>query len=160
MARGLQVALMVLLGAALVLLVASSVEQWIPGTRAEMSVPVLSAPTGRVRVDVRNAGGVSGMAASATDLLRETGYDVVDFGNASSFGTDSSVVIDRVGDLEMAAGVAQALGVTRVVSAPDSNLFVDVTVRLGADWSPGLSPRRRAAERSWMDRVRDLFRSR
>ena len=42
---------------------------------------------------------------------------------------------DRIGNLPKAAVVAEALGVRSVTSEPDPNLFVDVTVMLGAEWS-------------------------
>jgi hypothetical protein len=96
-----------------------------------------SPPVGRVRVEVLNAGGVPGQARAATDLLRDIGFDVVQFGNADTFDRDSSRVLDRVGRPELARAVAQALGVHEVVSEPDPNLFVDVTVLLGRDWQVG-----------------------
>ena len=49
---------------------------------------------GRVTVEVLNAGGVSGMARAATVALRSAGFDVVSFGNASSFDQVESVVVD------------------------------------------------------------------
>ena len=93
----------------------------------------------RVRVEVLNGGGVAGAAWDATQALRDSGFDVVGFGNAGTYSDDSSVVMDRVGDLETARRAADALGITQVVSEPDSTLFVDVTVRLGPDW-PELGP--------------------
>lgn len=135
MGRHLTTAATVACGLTLLLLVGSAVEQWIPGTRRTLDSEAFTRPTRRVTVDVRNGGGVTGAARAATERLRETGYDVVSFGNASSFDLEASVVIDRVGDLEMAAHVAQVLGIGRVQAEPDPNLFVDVTVRLGADWS-------------------------
>ncbi len=143
-------------GVALVVLLGSAVEQWIPGTRERLDVEALTAPSRRVTVDVRNAGGVAGAARTATERLRGIGYDVVQFGNAASFGADSSVVLDRVGDLETAAALAQALGIRRVVSQPDSNLYVDVTVRLGAEWEvPDASDREGGwwRARAWWSRV-------
>ena len=125
---------------ALVLLAGSAVEQWIPGTRERLDGEVLSAPSRRVTVDVRNGGGVPGVARTATERLRAIGYDVVRFGNDDAFDLDSSVVVDRIDDLEMAAAVAQALGILTVRSDPDPNLFVDVTVRLGADWTADPPP--------------------
>lgn len=138
----------VVCGAALVILLGSAVEQWVPGTRERLEVEALTAPTRRVTVDVRNAGGVAGVARAATERLREIGYDVVQFGNAGAFGPDSSVVLDRVGDLETAAAVAQALGIRTVQSEPNPNLYVDVTVRLGAEWQvPGTGE----ADGGWWD---------
>lgn len=89
---------------------------------------------GRIRVEVLNAGGVGGAARSATDRLRDAGFDVVYFGNADEFGRDTSVVLDRVGELAPARGVADALGIRSVRSVPDSNLYLDVSVWLGTDW--------------------------
>ena len=124
-----------LVAAAAVLLVGSGLGQWVPEDRAPEGGPMMSPGEDRVTVDVRNAGGVDGMARTATGHLRASGFDVVSLGNAGTFGEDKTVVIDRVGDPEKAGAVAHALGVARVTSEPDSNLFVDVTVRLGSDWS-------------------------
>ncbi|HEX7119038.1 MAG TPA: LytR C-terminal domain-containing protein [Longimicrobiales bacterium] len=105
----------------------------------------------RVRVEVLNAAGRSGLAREATRRLRERGFDVVYFGNADAFGRDSSIVLDRVGEPDAAEEVAAALGIRRVASEPDSSLLLEVTVLLGLDWpppepdrSPGLGERIRA----------------
>jgi LytR cell envelope-related transcriptional attenuator len=94
-----------------------------------------SPPAERVRVEVLNAGGVSGKARAATEALRDIGFDVVSFGNAGTFDRASTSVVDRVGRPELARAVADVLGVSDVVSDPDPNLFVDVTVLLGRDWN-------------------------
>jgi hypothetical protein len=108
-----------------------------PGARA----------SGRVRVEVRNGSGRSGLAKSATDVLRSQGFDVVFYGNAAAFDRDSSVVLDRVGRVEMARSVADALGIPRVLSEPDSNLYLDATVVLGEDWTaPEPEPPPQAAD--------------
>ena len=91
----------------------------------------------RVRVEVQNGGGVTGMARTATDVLRTAGFDVVKFGNARAFDPGRpSVVIDRVGRDEAAHAIAKALGIDNVLSEPDPNLYVDVTVVLGSPWQP------------------------
>ena len=94
----------------------------------------LAPPVERVRVEVLNAGGVAGRARLATERLREIGFDVVSFGNAGTFDRETTAVVDRVGRPELAQAVARVLGVEAVVSEPDPNLFVDVTVLLGKDW--------------------------
>ena len=103
---------------------------------AVVEEPVGPRPTGRerVRVEVLNAGGVSGAARAATGHLRDAGFDVVYFGNAERFGRDTSLVLDRVGRLAAARDVADALGIRNVRSLPDSNLYLDVSVWLGTDW--------------------------
>jgi hypothetical protein len=88
----------------------------------------------RIRVEVLNAGGVRGMAAEARDGLRDEGFDVVHYGNASSFGREASVVLHRSGELGAAQAVAAALGIGEVRSEPDSTLMVEVTVLLGSTW--------------------------
>lgn len=94
---------------------------------------------GRVRVDVQNGGGVTGMASAATDILRPVGFDVVKIGNAPTFDPDRpSVVIDRIGRVDQAQAVAKALGIDNVLSEPDANLYVDVTVVLGREWNPAV----------------------
>ncbi|HEX6911570.1 MAG TPA: LytR C-terminal domain-containing protein [Longimicrobium sp.] len=92
-------------------------------------------PTERVRVEVLNASGVPGLARKATDVLRDGGYDVVSFGNGPDFAPDSSLVLDRVGRMELARSVADAVQIPRVYARPDSNVYVDVTVVLGRDWA-------------------------
>ena len=90
----------------------------------------------RVRVEVYNAGGVSGMAREATGVLRDAGFDVVTFDNAAAFDPErESEVVDRVGRADMAEAVAATLGIDNVLSDPDPNLYVDVTVVLGREWS-------------------------
>lgn len=126
-------ALLIVLPAGLMVLLGSALMHWLPDILAG---PAASPAEERVTIDVRNAGGVSGMARAATQRLRSSGFDVVGMGNAVRMDLDSSVVIDRTGNLQVAAEVAEVLGIKRVTSDPDLNLFVDVSVQLGADWRP------------------------
>lgn len=89
-----------------------------------------------VRVEVLNAGGEPGVARAATQVLRDRRFDVVFYGNAARFDLDSSVVLARTASTEPAERVARALGISRVRTAPDSTLYLEVTVRLGRDWQP------------------------
>ena len=107
----------------------------------------------RVRVEVLNASGERGMAGLATDELRDLGFDVVYFGNAETFDLESSVVLDRAGRLDAARSVADALGIRTIRSEPDSNLYLDTTVRLGRDWVPAgeRTVQEEPEERPWWD---------
>jgi hypothetical protein len=102
-----------------------------PGTSEPGGAP---RPAGRVRVEVLNASGVPGLAAKGRTMLRDRGFDVVYVGNASGYAPDTSVVLDRVGRMELARSVADEMAIPRVLARPDSNVFVDVTVVLGKDW--------------------------
>lgn len=94
----------------------------------------------RVVVEVLNASRRPGQARIATRVLRRSGIDVVAFGNAptGSAELDSTRIIIRRGDTGTGRRVRAALGVGAVVSDPDPELLVDVTVLLGADFAPRL----------------------
>ncbi len=111
-------------------------------------------PGARVRVEVLNAGGVRGMAAAATDELRDAGFDVVYYGNAGRFDAEASEVVLRWGLRENAAAVAEALGIERVLVDMDSTLLVEVTVRIGSEWK-ARTDREAPGERGLEDRNRD-----
>jgi hypothetical protein len=96
-------------------------------------------PAQRVRVQVLNATSTHGLARVATDVLRDRGFDVVEMGNARGFSPETSVVLDRVGNLDLARETADALGIHRVEARRDSNLVLDVTVVLGKDWKAPVS---------------------
>jgi hypothetical protein len=105
-----------------------------PSVGAARPGPAANPAARRIRVQVLNASGRSGLAREATRVLRDGGFDVLEFGNGSNFPPDSSVVLDRVGNLPQARQVADALGIRRVSARPDANLYLDVTVVLGRDW--------------------------
>lgn len=102
-------------------------------TLDESGVP---SPENRVMVEVLNGSGVPGVAAAATDLLRDLGLDVVYFGNEGSFGRETSEVVDRTGRDGARDAVSRALGIPSVRAESDTTRLVDVTVFLGSDWNP------------------------
>ena len=106
----------------------------------------------RLKVEVLNAGGVSGLARLATEHLRDRGFDVVYMGNAGDFEQEATVVVARTADIDAARRIARALGTDSVVVEPDPQLFVDATVRLGKDWPAGDAVV--ADEPGFLDRVR------
>ena len=89
----------------------------------------------RIRVEVLNATNTRGLARRATRHLRDRGFDVVGMGNAEEM-RESTLVIDRTGRSDWAQLVAAALGGARVETRPDSSRYLDVTVLLGASWTP------------------------
>ncbi|HKY61108.1 MAG TPA: LytR C-terminal domain-containing protein [Gemmatimonadota bacterium] len=127
------------------------------------SVPPLS--RARIRIEVRNGSGTAGAAERVTEILRRRGFDVVDFGNADRFDYERTVVLDRIGRPEYAREVAAAFQGLPIESAPDSSLYLDVTVRIGRDLEEVLDPAdQEAAEgegwRRWLRRIPGLDRLR
>jgi hypothetical protein len=127
------------------------------------SVPSLS--RARIRIEVRNGSGKAGAAERVTELLRRRGFDVVDFGNADRFDHQRTVVLDRIGRPEYAREVAAAFQGLPIESAPDSSLYLDVTVRIGRDLEQVLDRAdEEAAEgggwRRWLGRIPGLDRLR
>ena len=136
-----------IIAAAALLLVIGAVAAWrlTGGTPAVLGGPALAAgearaPEGvRIRVEVLNATRTRGLARRATRHLRDRGFDVVLVGTSSET-QDSTVVLDRTGHPDWAALVAEAMGGARVRSAPDSLRYLDITVLVGASWSPPSEP--------------------
>ena len=129
--------------AAATIAVLGAVGSWVlaPGGAAPLvGRPDARAPDGvRIRVEVLNATRTRGLARRATRQLRDRGFDVVGTGNADA-RRDSTVVLDRSGHPEWAQLVADALGGAAVESRPDSSRYLDVTVLLGASWTPAPEP--------------------
>lgn len=130
--RAVAVVLVILLAGAFL---GSAYSQWRTSPHVPRDSIRVADLGGVVRVEVLNAGGTQRVARDATDRLRTVGFDVVYFGNADSFDRDSSVVLDRTHRLDAARAVADALGIRNVRSDPDSNLYLDVSVLLGKEWS-------------------------
>lgn len=106
----------------------------------ELAEAVIPTPESRITIEVLNGGGVQGAASRATELLRENGFDVVYFGNESSFGRTSSVVLERLPLDGASAAAGRVLGISEVRSEPDTTRLVDLTVLLGSDWDPEAPP--------------------
>jgi hypothetical protein len=113
------------------------------GTPPTESISTYSSPTiagrdDRIRVEVLNGAGINGLARQVTERLRDEGFDVVYYGNASA-PQDSTTILDRLGKVEEVRSVGTALGVDRIVTAIDTTLYLEATVILGRDW-PTLEP--------------------
>jgi len=119
----------------------SALSQWwtTPLPSDASTIPFLPIADQRIRVEVLNGGERSGMAAAATDSLRDRGFDVVSFDNAPE-PVDSSVVLSRAGEVAWARSVADVLGIPTVRIEPDENLYLDVSVILGSEWEPAMVP--------------------
>ena len=90
-----------------------------------------------IQLDVLNGCGVKGAGARFTDVLRASGFDVVEMKNYKTFSVSKTLVIDRVGDLKAARRVASSLGISEknVIQQLNPDYFVDVSVVIGEDFS-------------------------
>ena len=140
--RGL--ALVAVLGGLAVLAGSAALQWWEPPDTAPVTADVTANPRERVRVEVLNAGGVPGMARAATGILRDAGFDVVEVGNADTFDRDSSLVLARLGRVDLASMVAEALAIPAYQDEADSTAYVDITVLLGSAWDPATVTERTA----------------
>ena len=97
----------------------------------------------QVRVEVINAGKVSGAARVATELVRAQGLDVVYYGgikdSTKDFRLHGQVVVRR-GDTTGVGRILSTLGPLEVVTAPDSGREVDISVMLGRDFALPAKP--------------------
>lgn len=100
--------------------------------------------TRRIQVEILNGCGVSGLAKRLTDYLRARGIDVVSSGNFRHFNMANSEILDRTGNDERSAKIAEILGINdgQIRVQKDSNLQLDATIILGADYR-NLTPFRR-----------------
>lgn len=90
-----------------------------------------------IQVNVLNGTTHAGIAAKCTDYLRRHGFDVVEMKNFPFNGIPRTIIVDRVGDPKAALRTAQAVGLdeSSVIQQVNPNLFVDVTIILGNDYS-------------------------
>ncbi|MDB4898548.1 MAG: hypothetical protein JWN53_356 [Gemmatimonadetes bacterium] len=139
-----------LAGVLVLVLVVLGAGAWVVRARRGVSATLLPrfsttaepprAPAGvRIRVQVLNTTTTRGLARRATLLLRDRGFDVVEFGTIGS-PRDTTLVLDRSGHPDWAAQAAKVLGVARTEARPDTSRYLDLTVLIGRLWRPPAEP--------------------
>jgi hypothetical protein len=96
----------------------------------------------RVRVRVINTTSTRGLARRATMLLRDFGYDVVDFDTDAARRRANTVIQVHTQQGDVADRVRRVLGTGTVQTVPDSLRYLDLTILLGRDWQPPSQPLR------------------
>ncbi|MDA0874991.1 MAG: LytR C-terminal domain-containing protein [Bacteroidetes bacterium] len=88
-----------------------------------------------IQVEVRNSTGIDGLASEMSQYLSDLGFDVVEVGNFST-PVQETVILDRVGNPDVAEQVALALGVdsTRVREERQPTWFLDASIVIGNDF--------------------------
>ncbi len=87
------------------------------------------------QIEIRNGAGVKGAAETMRRYLIEKGYDVVEVGNHTSFDVEKTLIVDRVGNREIARQVAVTLGLTEehIVQEERQEYYLDASVIIGKD---------------------------
>jgi hypothetical protein len=90
----------------------------------------------KIKVEVLNGCGVSGVADKLTNYLRENKIDVVNLGNYRSFEIEKSIVIGRNKKIKNAELVASLVGLDQnsVIKQINPDYLLDVTFILGKDY--------------------------
>jgi len=90
----------------------------------------------KIKVEVLNGCGVSGVADKVTDYLRENKIDVVNLGNYRSFEIEKSIIIGRNKKIRNAELVASLVGLDQnsVIQQINPDYLLDVTFILGKDY--------------------------
>jgi len=101
------------------------------------------APSGvRVRVRVVNGTDIRGLARRATLVLRDLGYDVVDFDGDAKAHRERTVILSHTRHDDWAARIQRAMSASAIEVSTDSAHYVDLTVLLGSDWKAPTQPLR------------------
>ena len=96
----------------------------------------------RVRVRVINTTSTRGLARRATMLLRDFGYDVVDFDTDARRRRETTLIQVHTPQGDVAERVRRVLGAGTVETVPDSLRYLDLTILLGRDWQAPSQPLR------------------
>lgn len=95
----------------------------------------------RVQVRVVNATTTRGLARRATLVLRDFGYDVVDF-DTESRRRSTTLVQVHTGKTEVGERILRVLGTGELATTTDSLRYLDFTILVGSDWKPPTKPLR------------------
>ena len=109
--------------------------------QAAVTDTLARAPVGvRIRVRVLNTTTTRGLAKRATAVLRDFGYDVVDYDTEQKSRGAPTRIISHTGHAEWAQRLRRAVGVGAIETRPDSLRYVDFTVLIGRDWKAPAQP--------------------
>ena len=88
------------------------------------------------RVSILNGCGDPGVAARMRERAQSLGLDVIEEGNADSFGYLETIAIDRYGDIEKARQVASLLGIPYYIQqiSNDEYRLEDIRIIVGKDY--------------------------
>jgi len=122
-----------LIGLVVAVIITLVIGWWIGSDDSFQVGPIPGDEGPRVVVEVLNGTDIDGLARRVTRQLRLRGVDVVYFGSARPENRDTTQIYVRRGDGDEARRIQSLFGFGEIVSEPDSQLFLDVTIVLGND---------------------------
>jgi hypothetical protein len=130
--RGIIAVLCIALVVTLYVLAHSSFSDHVTTSNAVQSSTVRS-----LEVEVLDGAGSMKATQYMRSVLQEQGYDVVEMKRNNDGVVERTFVLDRSGNLEAARQLATNLGISqdKVFQKIDRNLYIDVTVMVGKDFS-------------------------
>ena len=113
--------------------VEEAAERVVPIPEPPQAAPV---PVLFTRVSILNGCGDPGVAARMREKAQSLGLDVIEEGNADSFGYLETIVIDRDGDIEKARQVASLLGIPNYIQqiSNDDYRLENIRIIVGKDY--------------------------
>jgi len=97
-----------------------------------VSTSTAAAQGPKVRIEVWNASGKTKLAEKITWILRDRGFDVINYGTYGAT-QKKTLIKDLTGDLRAAQKIAEILSCGEVVTRYDDKRFIDISVTLGED---------------------------
>ncbi len=95
---------------------------------------VPAVPHSSIKIAVLNGTDVSGLARRATEILRDKGFDVMEYENAQT-KINKTIIIDHYSsDMEYGRIVGRAIGCRNITTKIDSSRIVKVTIIIGKDY--------------------------
>jgi anionic cell wall polymer biosynthesis LytR-Cps2A-Psr (LCP) family protein len=107
------------------------------------STEIASGEELRISLEILNGTNRNGLASRTAQLFKSFGYEVVHVGNAESFDYESTLVLDRSGNINKAQKVANIITCKHVNTVleetpeeadSEPDMIVDVTIILGKDF--------------------------
>lgn len=97
--------------------------------------PNATVPRSQTAIEVLNGSGVSGVAGSVADMLRDEGYQVVHIGNADHNDYEDSRVISRTENMDAARDIAVLIPNAQLLKEELPENGVHVTVIVGKNYN-------------------------
>lgn len=92
-------------------------------------------------LEIQNGTMTQGLAKNTSNLLKSYGYDVLNVTNAETQDYQKTVIIDHIGDAELAQALGDIINCTNIETekivntSTDSDSLVDFTIILGRDFN-------------------------